>query len=150
MRADFEKSGLYPLDITWDNERTDEWLIRDVATLQNWRIPDYILTKTARHNPAEVAILAESVLPMLPLARRLRSFKDIPGDVLLEVFWRAYRSTDAANRKSLDWAESNVLTTAFLWEDSPEGEEFWDIWDSILREWRPTSSYVLPPKSPGV
>lgn len=150
MRADFEKSGLYPLDITWDNERTDEWLIRDVATLENWRIPDYILTKTARHSPAEVAILAESVLPMLPLARRLRSFKHIPGDVLLEVFWRAYRNTDENNRKSLDWAEANVLVHAFVWNDSPEGSKFWDIWDDILREDSPSSSYVLPPTPPVV
>lgn len=71
MNGDFERSGLYPLDVTWNPARETEWLIRDVRTLTNLPFPVGLIPDHLLCDPAYITLVAAAILKSPDFDERL-------------------------------------------------------------------------------
>lgn len=61
MNGDFERSGLYPLDVTWNPARETDWLIRDVRTLTNLPFPVGLIPDHLLCDPVYITLVAATI-----------------------------------------------------------------------------------------
>lgn len=124
MNGEFEKSGLYPLDVTWSNRNQKQWVIRDVRTLTNFHPREGLFTDAQLEDPAFLTIVAGAI-------RKSPEFKERLELATSPVFHGTY------DPGAIFWAGIS-LKDGYVHVELEDGSEYVE------------AAFIIPPKSPDV